>query len=156
MGDFMLELIKERKVLKDNSTFFKLLKISLERDLNEKEQNRFLESSYRNIGYLEEEFNVYKSSVIGNLIIYSTLINNGITLINGLRNGLNITKDNFIKENINQFSAHYQTVKEYEDAFLTYRENSTNESYDNAIEKYEEATDYSKGYTLEKTLTKKS
>ena len=150
----MLELIKERKVLKDNSTFFKLLKISLERDLTEKEQNRFLESSYRNIGYLEEEFNVYKSSVIGNLIIYSTLINNGITLINGLRNGLNITKDNFIKENINQFSAHYQTVKEYEETFLAYRVNSTDESYDNAIEKYEEAVDYSDGYTKEKTLTK--
>ena len=150
----MLELIKERKVLKDNSTFFKLLKISLERDLTEKEQNKFLESSYRNIGYLEEEFNVYKSSVIGNLIIYSTLINNGITLINGLRNGLNITKDNFIKENIHQFSAHYQSVKEYEEAFLAYRENSIDESYDEAIEKYEEAIDYSDGYTKEKTLTK--
>ena len=150
----MLELMKERKVLKDNSTFFKLLKISLERDLTEKEQNKFLESSYRNIDYLEEEFNVYKSSVIGNLIIYSTLINNGITLINGLRNGLNITKDNFIKENINQFSAHYQTVKEYEEVFLAYRENSTDESYDNAIEKYEEAVDYSEGYTKEKTLTR--
>lgn len=150
----MLELMKERKVLKDNSTFFKLLKISLERDLTKKEQNRFLQSSYRNIGYLEEEFNVYKSSVIGNLIIYNTLINNGITLINGLRNGLNITKDNFIKENINQFSAHYQTVKEYEEVFLAYRENSTDESYDNAIEKYEEAVDYSKGYTKEKTLTR--
>lgn len=150
----MLELIKERKVLKDNSTFFKLLKISLERDLTEKEQNRFLESSYRNIGYLEEEFNVYKSSAIGNLIIYSTLINNGITLINGLRNGLNITKDNFIKENINQFSAHYQSVKEYEESFLAYRENSTDESYDEAIEKYEEAIDYSEAYTIEKTLTK--
>ena len=150
----MLELMKERKVLKDNSTFFKLLKISLERDLTEKEQNKFLESSYRNIDYLEEEFNVYKSSVIGNLIIYSTLINNGITLINGLRNGLNITKDNFIKENIHQFSAHYQTVKEYEEVFLAYRENSTDESYDNAIEKYEEAVDYSKGYTKEKTLTR--
>ena len=150
----MLELMKERKVLKDNSTFFKLLKISLERDLTEKEQNRFLQSSYRNIGYLEEEFNVYKSSVIGNLIIYNTLINNGITLINGLRNGLNITKDNFIKENINQFSAHYQTVKEYEETFLAYRVNSTEESYDNAIEKYEEAVDYSDGYTKEKTLTK--
>ena len=150
----MLELIKERKVLKDNSTFFKLLKISLERDLTEKEQNKFLESSYRNISYLEEEFNVYKSSAIGNLIIYSTLINNGITLINGLRNGLNITKDNFIKENINQFSAHYQTVKEYEEVFLAYRENSTDESYNNAVEKYEEAIDYSDGYTKEKTLTK--
>ena len=150
----MLELMKERKVLKDNSTFFKLLKISLERDLTKKEQNRFLQSSYRNIGYLEEEFNVYKSSVIGNLIIYNTLINNGITLINGLRNGLNITKDNFIKENINQFSAHYQTVKEYEEVFLAYRENSTDKSYDNAIEKYEEAVDYSKGYTKEKTLTR--
>ena len=150
----MLELMKERKVLKDNSTFFKLLKISLERDLTEKEQNKFLESSYRNIDYLEEEFNVYKSSVIGNLIIYNTLINNGITLINGLRNGLNITKDNFIKENIHQFSAHYQSVKEYEEAFLAYRENSTDEGYDEAIEKYEEARDYSEAYTIEKTITK--
>ena len=150
----MLELRKERKVLKDNSTFFKLLKISLERDLTEKEQNRFLQSSYRNIGYLEEEFNVYKSSVIGNLIIYNTLINNGITLINGLRNGLNITKDNFIKENIHQFSAHYQSVKEYEESFLAYRENSTDKSYDETIEKYEEAIDYSEAYTIEKTLTK--
>ena len=151
----MLELIKERKVLKDNSTFFKLLKISLERNLTEKEQNRFLESSYRNIGYLEEEFNIYKSNVIGNLIIYSTLINNGITLINDLRNGLNITENNFIKENINQFSAHYQSVKEYEEAFLTYREDGgTDESYSKLIEVYEEAIDYSKGYTKEKTLTR--
>ena len=152
----MLELIKERKVLKDNSTFFKLLRVSLERDLNEKEQNKFLESSYKNIGYLEEEFNTYRNSVVGNLIIYNTLINNGIILVNDLRNGLNITKDNFIKENINQFSAHYQTVKEYEEAFLAYRENITDESYDNAIEKYEEAIDYSEAYTIEKTLTKKS
>ena len=151
----MLELMKERKVLKDNSTFFKLLKISLERDLTKKEQNRFLQSSYRNIGYLEEEFNVYKSSVIGNLIIYNTLINNGITLINGLRNGLNITKDNFIKENINQFSAHYQSVKEYEDAFLTYREDGgTDENYSKTMKAYEDAIDYSEGYTKKKTLTK--
>ena len=152
----MLELIKERKVLKDNSTFFKLLKVSFERDLNEKEQGKFLESSYRNITYLEEEFKNAKDNVIGNLIIYNSLINNGITLVNDLRNGLNITKDNFIKENINQFSAHYQTVKEYEEAFLEYRESSTDESYDKTIEKFEEAIDYSEGYTLEKTLTKKS
>ena len=136
----MLELIKERIVLKDNSTFFKLLKISLERDLTEKEQNKFLESSYRNIGYLEEEFNIYKSSIIGNLIVYSTLIDNGITLIN---------------ENIQQFSAHYQAVKEYEEAFLRYREDGgTDESYDSAIEKYEEAKDYSDGYNTKKTLIK--
>ena len=152
----MLKLIKERKVLKDNSTFFNLLKISLERDLNEKEQNRFLESSYRNRTYLEEEFKNAKDNVIGNLIIYNVLIHNGITLVNDLRNGLNITKDNFIKENINQFSAHYQTVKEYEEAFLEYRESSTNESYDKTIEKFEEAIDYSEGYTERKTLTKKS
>lgn len=152
----MLELIKERKVLKDNSTFFKLLRVSLERDLNEKEQGKFLESSYRNITYLEEEFKNAKDNVIGNLIIYNSLINNGITLVNDLRNGLNITKDNFIKENINQFSAHYQTVKEYEEAFLEYRESSTNESYDKTIEKFEEAIDYSEGYTERKTLTKKS
>lgn len=152
----MLELIKERKVLKDNSTFFKLLRVSLERDLNEKEQGKFLESSYRNITYLEEEFKNAKDNVIGNLIIYNSLINNGITLVNDLRNGLNITKDNFIKENINQFSAHYQTVKEYEEAFLEYRESSTNESYDKTIEKFEEAIDYSEGYTQRKTLTKKS
>ena len=152
----MLELIKERKVLKDNSTFFKLLRVSLERDLNEKKQGKFLESSYRNITYLEEEFKNAKDNVIGNLIIYNSLINNGITLVNDLRNGLNITKDNFIKENINQFSAHYQTVKEYEEAFLEYRESSTNESYDKTIEKFEEAIDYSEGYTQKKTLTKKS
>lgn len=152
----MLKLIKERKVLKDNSTFFNLLKISLERDLNEKEQNRFLESSYRNITYLEEEFKNAKDNVIGNLIIYNVLIHNGITLVNDLRNGLNITKDNFIKENINQFSAHYQTVKEYEEAFLEYRESSNDERYDKIIEKFEEAIDYSEGYTERKTLTKKS
>ena len=152
----MLELIKERKVLKDNSTFFKLLRVSLERELTEKEQGKFLESSFRNITYLEEEFKNAKDNVIGNLVIYNSLINNGITLVNDLRNGLNITKDNFIKENINQFSAHYQTVKEYEEAFLEYRESSTDESYDKTIEKFEEAIDYSEGYTLEKTLTKKS
>ncbi len=152
----MLELIKERKVLKDNGTFFNLLRLSLERELNEKEKSKFLESSYRNITYLEEEFKNAQENVIGNLIIYNSLIYNGITLVNDLRNGLNITKDNFIKENIKQFSAHYQTVKEYEEAFLEYRESSTNESYDKTIEKFEEAIDYSEGYTLEKTLTKTS
>ncbi len=152
----MLELIKERKVLKDNSTFFKLLRVSLERDLNEKEQGKFLESSYRNITYLEEEFKNAKDHVIGNLIIYNSLINNGIILVNDLRNGLNITKDNFIKENIQQFSAHYQTVKEYEEAFLEYRENITDENYDNVMDMFEEAKDYSEGYTMKNTLTKKS
>ena len=151
----MLELIKERKVLKDNSTFFKLLKVALERDLTEKEKNKFLESSYRNIGYLEEEFKCANESHAGN---YNDgiITRNGIALVSQLRDGLNITKDNFIKENIEQFSAHYQCVKEYEEAFLEYRESSTDESYDKIIEKFEEAIDYSEGYTERKTLTKKS
>ena len=149
----MLELIKERKVLKDNSTFFKLLKISLERDLTEKEKNKFLESSYRNIGYLEEEFKCANESHTGN---YNDgiITRNGIVLVSQLRDGLNITKDNFIKENIEQFSAHYQCVKEYEEAFVTYRENRSTEGYFRTIEAYNEAIDYSDGYVRKKTLTK--
>ncbi|HIT38315.1 MAG TPA: hypothetical protein IAB59_07565 [Candidatus Onthousia faecipullorum] len=149
----MLELIKERKVLKDNSTFFKLLKVALERDLTEKEKNKFLESSYRNIGYLEEEFKCANESHAGN---YNDgiITRNGIVLVSQLRDGLNITKDNFIKENIEQFSAHYQCVKEYEEAFVTYRDNRFTESYFRTIEAYNEAIDYSDGYTMKKTLTK--
>ena len=149
----MLELIKERKVLKDNSTFFKLLKVALERDLTEKEKNKFLESSYRNIGYLEEEFKCANESHAGN---YNDgiITRNGIVLVSQLRDGLNITKDNFIKENIGQFSAHYQCVKEYEEAFVTYRDNRSTESYFRTIETYNEAIDYSDGYTMKKTLTK--
>ena len=149
----MLELIKERKVLKDNSTFFKLLKVALERDLTEKEKNKFLESSYRNIGYLEEEFKCANESHAGN---YNDgiITRNGIVLVSQLRDGLNITKDNFIKENIKQFSAHYQCVKEYEEAFVTYRDNRSTESYFRTIETYNEAIDYSDGYTMKKTLTK--
>ncbi len=149
----MLELIKERKVLKDNSTFFKLLKVALERDLTEKEKNKFLESSYRNIGYLEEEFKCANESHAGN---YNDgiITRNGIALVSQLRDGLNITKDNFIKENIEQFSAHYQCVKEYEEAFVTYRDNRSTESYFRTIETYNEAIDYSDGYTMKKTLTK--
>ena len=149
----MLELIKERKVLKDNSTFFKLLKVALERDLTEKEKNKFLESSYRNIGYLEEEFKCANESHAGN---YNDgiITRNGIVLVSQLRDGLNITKDNFIKENIEQFSAHYQCVKEYEEAFVTYRDNRSTESYFRTIEAYNEAIDYSDGYTMKKTLTK--
>ena len=149
----MLELIKERKVLKDNSTLFKLLKVALERDLTEKEKNKFLESSYRNIGYLEEEFKCANESHAGN---YNDgiITRNGIVLVSQLRDGLNITKDNFIKENIEQFSAHYQCVKEYEEAFVTYRDNRSTESYFRTIETYNEAIDYSDGYTMKKTLTK--
>ena len=149
----MLELIKERKVLKDNSTLFKLLKVALERDLTEKEKNKFLESSYRNIGYLEEEFKCANESHAGN---YNDgiITRNGIALVSQLRDGLNITKDNFIKENIKQFSAHYQCVKEYEEAFVTYRDNRSTESYFRTIEAYNEAIDYSDGYTMKKTLTK--
>lgn len=149
----MLELIKERKVLKDNSTLFKLLKVALERDLTEKEKNKFLESSYRNIGYLEEEFKCANESHAGN---YNDgiITRNGIALVSQLRDGLNITKDNFIKENIKQFSAHYQCVKEYEEAFVTYRDNRSTESYFRTIETYNEAIDYSDGYTMKKTLTK--
>lgn len=149
----MLELIKERKVLKDNSTFFKLLRVALERDLTEKEKNKFLESSYRNIGYLEEEFKCANESHAGN---YNDgiITRNGIVLVSQLRDGLNITKDNFIKENIEQFSAHYQCVKEYEEAFVTYRDNRSTESYFRTIETYNEAIDYSDGYTMKKTLTK--
>ena len=149
----MLELIKERKVLKDNSTFFKLLKVALERDSTEKEKNKFLESSYKNIGYLEEEFKCANESHAGN---YNDgiITRNGIALVSQLRDGLNITKDNFIKENIEQFSAHYQCVKEYEEAFVTYRDNRSTESYFRTIETYNEAIDYSDGYTMKKTLTK--
>lgn len=149
----MLELIKERKVLKDNSTFFKLLRVALERDLTEKEKNKFLESSYRNIGYLEEEFKCANESHAGN---YNDgiITRNGIVLVSQLRDGLNITKDNFIKENIEQFSAHYQCVKEYEEAFVTYRDNRSTESYFRTIETYNEAIDYSDGYVMKKTLTK--
>ena len=150
----MLDIIKKMNVLKDNWTFFKLLKVSLERDLTEKEQNKFLESSYRNIEYLEEEFYAYKKSIVGNFILYLCLIDYATILIGDLKEGLNITKDNFIKENIFEFSAHYQAIKEFEDAFLEYRKNHSNTNFNEVIDKYKDAEEYSEGYILKKTLTK--
>ena len=149
----MIEVLKEKSVALHENIFFELVKKAQYKSLNGFDRRRFLISAGRGINYLEEEFETVRENENNNGLDYIT-INNGLTLVSDLSEGFEILRSNFIKENINQFSAHYQSVKEYEEAFLAYRENSTDESYDEAIEKYEEAIDYSEAYTIEKTLTK--
>ena len=80
-------------------------------------------------------------------------INNGLNLLNDLNNGFEITIDNCILENINQLSAHFQSVLEYEDSYLDYRSDSSRENFLKTLNKFEEAKDFSEGYK-QKTLTK--
>ena len=149
----MVEFIKEKQVLKDEDCLFEMLKLSLAKTLDEDQQKKFLNSAYNNINYLKEEFTKAKGNHDNNAND-TVAIDNGLLLISHLGNGYTITKDNFINENIQQFSAHYQSVKDYELAFLIYRKQRTIKNYFKTIEAYDESLSYKDGYTKEKTLTK--
>lgn len=151
----MWEFLKERKVLKQEKNFFEMLKLSLNRDLSLKEQSIFLKAVNHGINYLEEEFKTVRMDSTNTSKDYIT-INNGLTLISDLKEGFIITEENFIKENIFQLSAHYQSVKEYELDFLNFRSDNSNKNFHKTIDTFMESKSYKDGYQKQKTLTKNS
>ena len=119
---------------KHENIFFELVKKAQYKTLNVSERGRFLASARRSVDYLEEEFETVRENENNNGLDYIT-INNGITLVSDLNEGLNILRTNFIKENINQFAAHYQSVRDYEDGFIAYRYNDKgHENFSRTIE----------------------
>lgn len=151
----MREFFKERKVLKEEKNFFEMLKLSLNRDLNEKEKSLYLKAVDHGINSLEEEFKAVRIDSTNTAKDYIT-INNGLTLVSDLKEGLIITAGNFIKENISQLSAHYQSVKEYELDFLNYRSDNSDKNFYKTIDAFMESKSYIDGYQKQKALTKTS
>ena len=148
----MLDTIIQHKIAKDENTIFNLLVIANERDLTEKEKTKFLKAMGRSIHFSLNAF-LYEKEKEDNTSLDIITINNGLNLLNDLNNGFEITIDNCILENINQLSAHFQSVLEYEDSFLDYRSDSSRENFLKTLNKFEEAKDFSEGYK-QKTLTK--
>ena len=133
----MVEVLKEKNVAKHENIFFELVKKAQYKTLNASERGRFLASARRSVDYLEEEFETVRENEN----------NNGITLVSDLNEGLNILRTNFIKENINQFAAHYQSVRDYEDGFIAYRYNDKgHENFSRTIELFTEAKSFADGY----------
>ena len=152
----MVEILKERSVAKHEAIFFLLVKKAQHKTLNVSERGRFLKSAAKSVDYLEEEFETVRENESNNGLDYIT-INNGLTLVSDLSEGLQILRTNFIKENINQFAAHYQSVRDYEDSFIDYRYNNKgHETFSKTIDLFTEAKSFADGYQKEKTLTKNS
>ena len=143
----MIEVLKEKSVALHENIFFELVKKAQDKTLNGFDRRRFLISAGRSINYLEEEFETVRENES----------NNGLTLVSDLSEGLHILRTNFIKENINQFAAHYQSVRDYEDSFIDYRYNNKgHETFSKTIDLFTEAKSFADGYQKEKTLTKNS
>ena len=152
----MVEVLKEKNVAKHENIFFELVKKAQYKTLNVSERGRFLASARRSVDYLKEEFETVRENENNNGLDYIT-INNGITLVSDLNEGLNILRTNFIKENINQFAAHYQSVRDYEDGFIAYRYNDKgHKNFSRTIELFTEAKSFADGYQKGKTLTRNS
>ncbi len=152
----MIEVLKEKSVALHENIFFELVKKAQDKTLNGFDRRRFLISAGRSINYLEEEFETVRENESNNGLDYIT-INNGLTLVSDLSEGLHILRTNFIKENINQFAAHYQSVRDYEDSFIDYRYNNKgHETFSKTIDLFTEAKSFADGYQKEKTLTKNS
>ena len=149
----MLDIIMQRMVIKDENTIFNLLVKANERDLTQREKNKFLKAMGRSIFFSVSAFGFEKEKEDNNPqdII---AINNCLNLLKDLNNGFEITQENCILENINQIAAHYQSVLEYEDSFLDYRTENSKDNFLKTLNKFEEAKEFSEGYQKEKTLTK--
>lgn len=92
----MVEVLKEKNVAKHENIFFELVKKAQYKTLNASERGRFLASARRSVDYLEEEFETVRENENNNGLDYIT-INNGITLVSDLNEGLNILRTNFIR-----------------------------------------------------------
>ena len=148
----MLNIIMQHIITKDEDTIFNLLVTAKERDLTEKEKTKFLKAMSRSIYFSLNAF-LYEKEKEDNTSLDIIAINNGLNLLNDLNNGFEITIDNCTLENINQISAHFQSILEYENSFLDYKDDNSKDNFLKTLDKFEKAKDFSEGYK-EKTLTK--
>ena len=148
----MLNIIMQHIITKDEDTIFNLLVTAKERDLTDKEKTKFLKAMSRSIYFSLNAF-LREKEKEDNTSLDIIIINNGLNLLNDLNNGFEITIDNCTLENINQISAHFQSILEYENSFLDYKDDNSKDNFLKTLNKFEKAKDFSEGYK-EKTLTK--
>ncbi len=144
---------QEKRFRKIENNYFELLKLSQERELIDQEKIELLKVMYERINFLEEEFLTARGSCKNSKEYIA--INNGLTLISDLKNGLKITSENFIQANVEQWAAHFECIRNYEECFIAYRKHRTMVNFENMIDLFMDIRDYLDGYQPKKTLTKK-
>ena len=150
----MKKHMREKDVKKVENEYFELLKLSKERDLSTEEIDKFITVMRKRVSFLEEEFISAKEHVISSKIFMG--INGGLWLVDGLKTGINITNDNPVQSNFEQFAAHADSVIKYENSFIEFRSNMTNENFFKMFDYLTEAEGYVDGYTKKKTLSYKA
>lgn len=134
---------KEERIFQQvENKYFKLLAKSQKQSLSDKELEEMLSLMARKIVYLQEEFQTKKEQ--NQDIECIDPITSGLLFIQGLKNGLRMTAGYPIQANIEQFAAHYQSVTDYEEAYLTFEEEK---DYESLNEAKEEVEDLEEGYT---------
>lgn len=155
MGEITMNLavfIREKVFLYVENKTFELIKKSLNQPLSKKEQEQLLQLMQKRIHYLEEEFTSKQND--DNSFIMARFLTNGLTLIADVFKGLETSKQQPITKNLQQLAAHYQTISDYEQQVLIYKEEPSYEHYYLAEEKYQEAQTLKEGYELPKILSK--
>lgn len=148
----LIEKVKERNISKYENIFFDLIKKSQDECLTDTLKEKFLKSCSKSVAYLEEEFLSVRENGSNNRLDFIA-INNGLTLIEDIKIGINITENNLIKENIDQLAAHYQGIKDYQSVYVDYASNGkTSKQFFKTIDVFTEVKNLSTGYQKEKAL----
>ena len=150
----MKKHLRKKDVKKVENEYFELLKLSKEKDLSNEENDKFITLMNERVSFLEEEFVTAKQHVINSKIFMG--INGGLWLVDNLKTGINITSDNPIQGNFEQFAAHFDSVIKYENSFIEFRSNMTDENFFKMFDYLTEAEGYVDGYTKKKTLSYKA
>lgn len=150
----MKKHLRKKDVKKVENEYFELLKLSKEKDLSNEENDKFITLMNERVSFLEEEFVTAKENVINSRIFMG--INGGLWLVDNLKTGINITSDNPIQGNFEQFAAHFDSVIKYENSFIEFRSNMTDENFFKMFDYLTEAEGYVDGYTKKKTLSYKA
>ncbi len=148
----MYNYVRENEMLKAEDVYFKLIKKNENMTLESKDKRKLLKVMKKRIHFIEEEFLSAKKNIDEN-VITNFIVDNGLELVNDLKEGFSITKENFVKENIDQWTVHFDSVLNYEDGFIDYINNVEDFDLEDIVNLYNKSKEYLDGYQKQKTLT---
>ena len=105
----MYNYVRENEMLKAEDVYFKLIKKNENMTLESKDKRKLLKVMKKRIHFIEEEFLSAKKNIDEN-VITNFIVDNGLELVNDLKEGFSITKENFVKENIEQWTVNFDSV----------------------------------------------
>lgn len=135
----------DKKIEKIEDQYFMYLSLSQTKELTSKELKKFMKIMDNRLKGLEFEFIVAKQ-VLSKSNKGTIIINNGLNLINDLKEGLQITKENPIQDNIEQWAAHFDSVLSYEEDTASFITTGDDEIYNKTFESFTDAKELSDGY----------